>query len=102
MKFPAQLFLLFFLLCGLQLNAQHIRTITADEAVAIALQNNHSIKAAALNIQSVQALKPTSGELPKLGFNAQLGQYNSLRFDQAFQISQNIPFPTLFGARKEK
>ena len=102
MKFPAQLFLLFFLLCSLQLNAQHIRTITADEAVAIALQNNHSIKAAALNIQSVQALKPTSGELPKLGFNAQLGQYNSLRFDQAFQISQNIPFPTLFGARKEK
>ena len=33
-----------------------------------------------------------------LDFNAQLGQYNSIKFDQSFQ-AQTIPFPTLFGAK---
>ncbi|MBK9735569.1 MAG: hypothetical protein IPO92_11590 [Saprospiraceae bacterium] len=39
--------------------------------------------------------------MPKLDFNTQLGQYNSFKFDNAFQLSQTIPFPTLFGAKKE-
>jgi hypothetical protein len=46
-------------------------------------------------------LKKTAGELPKLDFNAQLGQYNSTKFDQSFQVSQTIPFPSLFGAKKQ-
>ncbi|MDC8106362.1 TolC family protein [Chryseobacterium sp. B21-037] len=36
-----------------------------------------------------------------MNFNAQLGQYNSPTFDQSFAISQSIPFPTIFKARKE-
>lgn len=81
--------------------AQNSRTISLEEAIELMQKNNPSIKAKDLNIQSSEALKPTAKELPKLDFNAQLGQYNSPKFDQSFSISQNIPFPTLFKARKE-
>lgn len=95
--------LLFFSLFGsFQLNAQNTKTITIDEAITIALQNNNAVKASKLNVQSAQALKTTSRELPKTDLNVQFGQYNSIKSDQAFQISQNIPFPTLFGAKKGK
>ncbi|MDX1903204.1 MAG: CusA/CzcA family heavy metal efflux RND transporter [Thermonemataceae bacterium] len=82
-------------------NAQTKKIISVDEAVKIALQNNGNIKAKGLELKSTQSLKKTASELPKLGLNAQLGQYNSINFDQAFQISQTIPFPTLFGAKNQ-
>ena len=101
MKNITAMFILFSLLGNLQSTAQ-TRTITIHDAIQIALENNNAIKAGELSIQSAQALKPTAGELPKLDLNAQLGQYNSIHFDQAIQLSQNIPFPSLFGARKGK
>lgn len=82
-------------------NAQTIRPISVEEAIDIALKNNGELKANNLEIQSTQSLKKTSRELPKLNLSAQLGQYNSTKFDQSFEISQTIPFPTLFGAKKE-
>jgi cobalt-zinc-cadmium resistance protein CzcA len=82
-------------------NAQAIRPITVEEAIDIALKNNGELKANNLEIQSSQSLKKTSRELPKLNLSAQLGQYNSTKFDQSFEISQTIPFPTLFGAKKQ-
>ena len=82
-------------------NAQNKKIIGVDEAINIALQNNGNIKAKDFKIKSAQSLKRTSGELPKLDFNAQLGQYNSIKFDQSFQVAQTIPFPTLFGAKKQ-
>ena len=80
-------------------NAQTKPITSVDEAINIALKNNQNIKAKELEIKASQSLKKTAGELPKLGLNAQLGQYNSINFDKAFQISQTIPFPTLFGAK---
>ena len=82
-------------------NAQTKKIIGVDEAINIALQNNGNVKAKDLELQSIQSLKRTSGELPKLEFNAQLGQYNSVNFDQSFQVAQTIPFPTLFVAKKQ-
>lgn len=95
--------IIILLLSGLSFNAnaQTKKIIGIDEAINIALQNNGSIKAKNLEIQSTQSLKKTAGELPKLDFNAQLGQYNSVKFDQSFQVAQMIPFPTLFGAKKQ-
>lgn len=101
-KWLAPCFITVFLLSGTQVSAQNSRTVTIDEALVIALENNYSMKAAALNVQAASALSNTSGELPKLELNGQLGQYNSTKFDQMFQLSQNIPFPTLFGARAAK
>ncbi len=90
-----------FLLVGQTLNAQNIKTLSVEQATEMALSNNYSVKTKDLDIKVSEALKPTANELPKMNFSAQLGQYNSPKFDQSFSISQSIPFPTLFKARKE-
>ena len=89
------------LMFALNINAQTVKQITIDEAINIAIQNNQSVKASGIDIQATESLRKTANELPKLDFNTQLGQYNSIKFDNAFQLSQTIPFPTLFGAKKE-
>ncbi len=89
-----------FLLSGQVFKAQS-RQLSVEAAVDMALKNNLSLKAKDLSIRSAEALKGTANELPKLNAEAQLGQYNSPKFDQSFSISQSIPFPTLFKARKE-
>lgn len=98
--------LLIILSCGLfssvkAQNSASAKTLSVEDIIAIALQNNKDIKSRNLNIQAAQSLRKTAGELPKLDFNAQLGQYNSIKFDNAFQLSQTIPFPSLFGAKKQ-
>lgn len=95
--------ILVFLISGLGYNAngQTKKIISVDEAINIAVQNNGNIKAKDWEIKSAQSLKRTAGELPKLDVNAQLGQYNSVNTDQSFQAAQTIPFPTLFGAKKQ-
>ena len=75
--------------------------ISIDEAVEIAIKNNNTIKAKDYDILASQSLIKTAKGLPKLDFNILLGQYNSLKFDNAFQVAQTIPYPTLFKAKKE-
>ncbi len=103
-KFKAKpvtaVFILAFLLSGQLMHAQ-IRTLSIDQAMDLAAGSHLNIQSKNLSIQSAEALKGTVKELPKLNFDAQLGQYNSPKFDQSFSVSQNIPFPTLFKARKE-
>lgn len=89
------------LMFAINTNAQTVKQLTIDEAINLAIQSNQSIKASGIDIQATESLKKTANELPKLDFNTQLGQYNSIKFDNAFQLSQTIPFPTLFGAKKE-
>lgn len=101
MKSITPLLFLIFSLLGFGLNAQTQSISTVDEAIAIALQNNNNIKSKNFDIEAAKALKKTSGELPKLEFNTQLGQYSSREFDQSFQVSQSIPFPTLFGEKRK-
>mgnify|MGYP000258090560 FL=1 len=97
----ATIIVLLLSLTGFTANAQTQHLSSVDDAINIALQNNQAIKASDLEIDASKALKKTAGELPKLDINAQLGQYNSTKFDQSFQVSQTIPFPSLFGAKKE-
>ncbi|WP_415324908.1 CusA/CzcA family heavy metal efflux RND transporter [Chryseobacterium sp. MMS23-Vi53] len=97
----ASIVILGFLSLSQTFKAQQGTSLTIEEATQMALNNNHLIKSKDLDIQSTEALKSTANELPKMNFDAQLGQYNSRKFDQSFSISQSIPFPTLFKARKE-
>ncbi|WP_312766805.1 CusA/CzcA family heavy metal efflux RND transporter [Epilithonimonas sp.] len=101
MKSLTTIIVLGFLLVGQTLNAQTTKTLSVEQATEMALSNSYSIKTKELDIKVSEALKPTANELPKMNFNAQLGQYNSPKFDQSFSISQSIPFPTLFKARKD-
>ena len=78
-------------------NAQ---TIDVDQAIEIALQNNTQIQANDLDIQSVQSLRKAAFELPKTDLSFQYGNNDGFEYNDGIQIAQNIPFPTLFGARK--
>jgi len=92
--------LLAFLFSGQRMNAQ-ARSVSIEQAMDLAAGHHLNIQSKNLSIQSAEALRGTAKELPKLNFDAQLGQYNSPKFDQSFSVSQSIPFPTLFKARKE-
>lgn len=97
--------LLFIFVCAMVLKitaqVQSKRVIDIDEAIQIALQNNGIIQSKKMDVKSVEAMRKSSGEIPKLEFNAQLGQYNSIQFDQSYQFVQTIPFPSIFSARKK-
>ncbi|MBK8644819.1 MAG: CusA/CzcA family heavy metal efflux RND transporter [Saprospiraceae bacterium] len=78
---------------------QTAKTISIEEAIRIALSNNLEIQAQQLNVLSSTTVKKSVFELPKTNVNFQLGQYNSINQDRAFQISQTIPFPTYYTAK---
>jgi cobalt-zinc-cadmium resistance protein CzcA len=88
------------LLSVINVNGQSKRILSVEEAIQIAIDNNARVKAGGVEIKAGQVLRKTAGELPKLDFNAQLGQYNSVKFDQSYQVAQTIPFPALFGAKR--
>ena len=91
------LLLLVFLGFSQNSNAQ---IIDVNQAIEIALQNNPEIQAKNLEIKSVQSLSKTAFELPKTALNFQYGNNDGFEYNDGIQISQNIPFPTLFGAKK--
>jgi heavy metal efflux system protein len=95
----ASLFLIFSLVSA-DINSQS-NSITIDQAIEIALKNNPLLAAKDLEIESAKALIINAKAIPNLDFNMQLGQNNSIKFDNAFQVAQTIPFPTLFGAKKQ-
>ena len=101
MQTRSRILLVILLFSAWQANAQNIKNITLDDAIQIAIQNNTWIQSKELDIQAAQALRQTANELPKMNVDLQLGQFNSIKFDNAIQLSQSIPFPTLFRAKRE-
>jgi cobalt-zinc-cadmium resistance protein CzcA len=82
-------------------NAQSsIKELSVEEIVASAMKNNLGIQSHQKMIESSTALTKSAFELPNMNVNFQLGQYNSINRDNAFQLSQSIPFPTYFSAKK--
>lgn len=85
---------------GLSQNIQ-AQDISADKAVRIALENNSGIKSKDLDVRAAESLKRTAYELPKTELNIQYGNNEGFEYNDGVMISQNIPFPTLFGAKKD-
>lgn len=75
------------------------QSLTADEAVAIALKNNPSVQAAELFVKEAKALRGTATEMGKFSLMWMSGQYNSLNTDNNITISQSLPFPTTMTAQ---
>ena len=74
------------------------RTITLDQAIEEALQNNGSIKASQYHLEARKQLQKTSFDLPKIDVNLQYGQYNSYANDNNITVTQTIPFSS-FGSQ---
>lgn len=76
--------------------------LTMDKAVEMALQQNKGLQSAATQVEYYRYLTKTAGEVAKTDVSLQYGQYNSyVKNDNHFAISQALPFPTVFGARKQ-
>lgn len=90
----------FLLAFTFQINAQTSTKLTLPQALELAYKNNQMLQASSYDIQSNQALQKSYKIFPKTNFNAQLGQFNSRKFDQNYSISQEIPNPALFKAKK--
>lgn len=91
---------LVLMLLSAHISHAQTKVMTVDEITAMAIQNSYKLKAEDLNIQSANSLIRSANEMPKLNVNVQFGQYSSIKFDNAFSITQTIPFPTLFAAKR--
>lgn len=91
----------FFLLLPFSVWAQ-TSPLTMETAVQQALQQNKGLKSAGASIDYYRKLVSTSGELPKTEVSLQYGQTNSyVSYDNNYTVSQTIPFPSLFGAKRQ-
>uniref|UniRef100_UPI003564EA8E CusA/CzcA family heavy metal efflux RND transporter n=1 Tax=Lutibacter sp. TaxID=1925666 RepID=UPI003564EA8E len=74
-------------------------TISIDDAVKIAMENNPTIKGAQLEIEKQQNLKKSAFDLDKTAISYTKGQLNGLQQDYNVSISQDFKFPTLYGTQ---
>lgn len=92
--------LLVFLFLGISQNIMAQSPINVDKAIQIALENNSQLRSKDLDIQSVKKLRNTAYELPMTDFNFQYGNTDGFEKNDGIKISQTIPFPTLFGTKR--
>lgn len=78
-----------------KINAQTVKEISLEEAIATALKNNNSVVAANYTIDQNRFTKKTSTEIGKTNVSLIYGQYNSYVQDNSINFSQSVPFPTL-------
>ena len=73
------------------------KTLSLEQAIDVALENNLTIKSAKLEVTYNKKLKKTSTDVGKTQLNWQHGQYNSIvKNDNYFDVSQTFAFPTVY------
>jgi len=75
------------------------RSISIDEAVAMAFENNPTIKAANLEVEKQENLKKSAFDLDKTSISYTKGQLNGLQQDYEWSVSQDFKFPTVYGTQ---
>jgi len=78
------------------------RHISQQEAVRIALDSNLSIQSSIYSVQAQKALKGAAWDLEKANIEIQYGQFNSLKNDNSFTISQSFSYPGVYVNQKKK
>jgi cobalt-zinc-cadmium resistance protein CzcA len=96
---PVAIFLCLMMPCVCSL-AQDPSTLTVDQAVAQALQNNKGVQAAALEVDYLKKLRGTSSDIGKTSATLMIGQYNSYSSDNNLTLTQTIPFPSVFTSQR--
>lgn len=95
--------IIIFFLTGIliQINAQATLQLTLPEALEMAYKNNQKLQASDYELQSIQKIQKSYKAFPKTNFDAQIGQFNSRNIDQYYSVSQEIPNPAMFHAKKK-
>ncbi len=90
-----------FSLVGTQSVIAQENEITIEEAVAIAFENNPTVKAAQFEIEKQEALKKSAIDFGKTDVSYTNGQINAAQVDYQWNISQEIKFPTVYGTQSK-
>lgn len=99
MKSITPIIILILMIGSAKLNAQ--TTVSLDEAINMAIQNNRNLKNEKLRADYAKTLiKTSSADIPQMAVTADYGQINSAYKDMKFGISQNIAFPTVYKKQK--
>lgn len=77
------------------------RVIGLDEAIRSALQNNTGLQSISLEVEIEKRRKQAATEIPKTQAMLAVGQINSALTDNNLQITQAIPFPTVFTSQSK-
>ena len=73
--------------------------LTMEKAVAIAVENNPTVKAANLEINKQESLKKAAFDLDKTSISYTRGQINTVQQDYEWNISQEFKFPSVYGTQ---
>lgn len=76
------------------------RVVSLEEAVERARSEHPEVKMKALELEGAKLNKRSVFELPKTEVMMDYGNTEGFEINDAFQITQNIPFPSVFKARK--
>jgi heavy metal efflux system protein len=77
------------------------QNLTLEQAIQQALQNNRALKVGTYEIELSKTLQKSAFEVGKTNFMWLGGQYNSIRFDNNFTISQSLPLPQVWNRQSE-
>lgn len=94
-------FFLLFVLGGTGAMAQGLqhRTLSLQECIDFALQNNENVHTAQYEIEYQKQFKKAATEVPKTNVLFAQGQFNSVyKYDNSITVTQQIPFPAVFTA----
>lgn len=81
---------------------ENVRSLTLEQAINDALQNNNSIKIAGFQIEAQKALKKGAINLPKTGFAFSQGAVSNPGVtDNILNVLQEIQFPTVYSNQKK-
>ncbi len=87
-----------FMVSSLLLNAQS--TISWQQAIDTATHNQLLLKASNQQIFYRKTLQNTFLDIPKTQFNLDLGQFNSIYWDNKLSINQTFAFPSFYHHQK--
>lgn len=77
------------------------KVINEADAINIAMKNSFEMQAKANNISAARSSEKSAFELPKTQLTGEYGNNEGFYFNDGVMLSQSIPFPTLFGAKRK-
>jgi cobalt-zinc-cadmium resistance protein CzcA len=75
--------------------------LTLQQAIDIAIKNNGNMQSSRLSVDREKLLKGAAAEWNKTNVNVQYGQANTVKWDNHFSVSQQIPNPSLAKNQKQ-
>ncbi|MDQ1095333.1 MULTISPECIES: CusA/CzcA family heavy metal efflux RND transporter [Chryseobacterium] len=94
----ASVIILIFMLTAIPVKSQ--TTVSLDQAIQMALQNNRNLKSEKLRSEYSKALIKSARDIPQTAISADYGQINSAYNDIKLGVAQSIAFPTVYTKQK--